>query len=145
MTLNDDPKELYSQFEPVIATAPNGRFEIVWFDMRAGPGRFVTDVYVTRSSDAGTTWSKDVRATDQSIKRLIGMWKPGFGGGVRQPPGIAMADALTVLGWDDTRNGHATTETQDVYVATEQYKALARTGGLPRGAGSSSRPGSAPS
>lgn len=132
---DDDPAELFGQFQPSIAVAPNGRLEVAWWDMRDSAGLFATDVYGVSSTDNGATWSANRRITDRIIDRTIGVWKPGTGGDVRQPPGLAAADALTVVMWDDTRNGSPQVETQDLFAATIQYSALARTSGLSRTAG----------
>jgi len=131
---DDDPNQLWGQFQPNLSVAPNGRLTVAWWDMRDSAGRFVNDVYTTHSTDSGATWSRNVRVTDQSINRTIGMWKPGTGGDVRQPPGIGASDALTYFVWDDTRNGTDQTETQDLYAATAQFKAL-EAGGLPKTVG----------
>ena len=134
-TLNDDdPAQLYGQFQPSITVAPNGRLEVAWWDLRDGAGRFVTDVYATTSNDNGATWSKNLPVTDRSIDRTMGVWKPGTGGDVRQPPGLAAADELTVVMWDDTRHGSPQTEQQDLYASTLQYQALAQSG-MSRAAG----------
>ena len=132
---DDDPSQLHVQYQPNLSVGPDGRIEVVWFDFRDAAGLIATDVYGTTSRDAGATWSKNVRITDQLINRRIGVWKPGFGGDVRQPPGVAAGDGLTIVLWDDTRNGNLQVETADIYGATLQYEALARTGGLPRAAG----------
>ncbi|HVM01049.1 MAG TPA: sialidase family protein, partial [Acidimicrobiales bacterium] len=132
---DDDPAELFGQFQPSLAVAPNGRLEVAWWDMRDSAGLFATDVYGVSSTDNGETWSANRRITDRIIDRTIGVWKPGTGGDVRQPPGLAAADALTVVMWDDTRNGSPQVETQDLFAATVQYSALARTSGLSRTAG----------
>jgi hypothetical protein len=128
-TLNDDDQaQLYGQFQPNIAVAPNGRIDVAWWDMRDAFGRFATDVYYTTSHDNGATWSKNSVLTDRSIDRTMGVWKPGTGGDVRQPPGIASADELTVVVWDDTRHGNPQTEQQDLYATTLQYQKLAGSG-----------------
>jgi hypothetical protein len=134
-TLNDDdPQQLYAQHQPGIAIAPNGRIDVAWFDQRDGAGRLVTDVYATRSTDHGVTWAKNERITDVGIDRNLGIWKPGTGGDVRQPVGVASSDELTHYLWDDTRNGDDTTQTQDIYAATAQFESL-DPGGLPTGVG----------
>ena len=86
------------------------------------------------ATNSGESWSKNVRVTDKSIDRTIGMWKPGTGGDVRQPPGVGSTDEVTYFVWDDTRHGTPQTETQDLYSAAAQYKTLAGSG-LPRTAG----------
>ena len=131
---DDDPAQLYGQFQPNLSIAPDGRVDVVWWDMRDSNGRFVNDVYATYSNDSGATWSKNVRITDRSIDRTIGMWRPGTGGDVRQPPGIGSAEAVTYFVWDDTRHGTLQTETQDLYAAAAQFKALPGSG-LPSTAG----------
>lgn len=128
---DDDPTQLYAQFHPTMSVAPNGRLDAVWWDMRDNAGRPVVDVYYARSDDAGLTWSKNVRVSDRSIDRSFGIWKPGTGGDARQPPGIASSDRLVHLVWDDTRNGDAITETQDLYASAIQYEAIPGDG-LPR-------------
>jgi len=132
--LNDeDPTQYFPQYQPNLSIGPDGRIEVVWFDFRNSAGLIATDVFGTTSRDGGATWSKNVRITDQLTNRRIGVWKPGFGGDVRQPPGVAAGDGLTVVVWDDTRNGNLQVEAVDLYAATLQYEALARTSGLPKG------------
>ena len=64
-----------------------------------------------------------MRVTDQSIRRRIGVW---YGNAdIRQAPGMAATDDLTVVAWDDTRNGDETNESQDIYSAAVQYDPLA--------------------
>ena len=132
---DDDPNQYFAQYQPNIAVAPNGRLEVVWWDFRGSEGLISNDVYGTTSEDSGASWSSNVRVSDQLINRRIGVWKPGFGGDVRQAPGVAANDRLTVVVWDDTRNGDLQTETTDLYAATVQYQALPRTSGLAPGAG----------
>jgi len=134
MLNDDDPKQLFSQHQPGMAIAPDGRVDVAWFDQRDGAGQYVTDVYASRSTDFGATWSKNERITDISTNRLIGMWTPGTGGDVRQPPGVGASNALSIYVWDDTRNGTKQTETQDLYAATAQFETL-KSGGLPTAAG----------
>lgn len=125
---DDDPTQLFAQFHPTLAVSPNGRLGVVWWDLRDGKGRFVNDVYYAASTDSGATWARNERISDRSVDRTFGIWKPGTGGDVRQPPGIGAADRLTVVVWDDTRNGNPTTEQQDLFAATLQYKALTASG-----------------
>ncbi|MDQ4067954.1 MAG: glycoside hydrolase [Actinomycetota bacterium] len=124
VTLNDDgrPEDLIGQFHPSVAVAPNGRIDVAWWDFRNDSGNFANDVYLTSSGDHGASWSPNVRVTDQSIRRRIGVW---YGNAdIRQAPGIAASDAFTVLAWDDTRNGDETNESQDVYSGVVQFEAL---------------------
>jgi Neuraminidase (sialidase) len=80
------------------------------------------DVYYASSTDNGTTWSKNIRLTDQIVDRRIGIWGNGFD--VSAPPGIASTNQLLVVGWDDTRNGTQLTQTQDLFTVDVQYERL---------------------
>jgi Neuraminidase (sialidase) len=125
ITLNDDgrPQDLIGQFHPNVAVAPNGRIDVAWWDFRNDGGNFANDVYLASSADNGVSWSKNVRVTDRSIPRRIGVW---YGNAdIRQAPGIVSTDALTVVAWDDTRNGDEIAQAQDIYSAGVQFDALA--------------------
>lgn len=123
---DDEPSALRGQFLPNLTVAPNGRVDVAWWDFRNDPGTFVNDVYYTHSTNNGRTWTKSVRVTDTSINRRIGPWSNNFD--IRQPPGMVSTKELAVFAWDDTRNGDAVAEAQDIYSAAVQYQALG--GGL---------------
>jgi hypothetical protein len=125
VTLNDDgqPEKLIGQFHPDIIVAPNGRIDVAWWDFRNDNGNFANDIYLTSSSDNGTTWSPNVRVTDRSIPRRVGVW---YGNAdIRQAPGMAATDDFTVVAWDDTRNTEGTNESQDIYSGVVQFNVLA--------------------
>jgi Neuraminidase (sialidase) len=92
---------------------------VAWFDTRSDPGLTSNDVYYASSSDNGATWAKNVRVTDQSIDRKIGVYASRFD--LNAPPGIASTDSFALVAWDDTRNFDTVTEGQDIYVAAVQY------------------------
>ena len=121
---DDDPKRPAWQHLSAIAVAPNGRVDVAWWDFRDDPGIFANDVYYTYSLDNGATWAKNLRITDISSNRRIGTWAGNFD--QRAPPGLASADAFAVLGWDDTRLGDTTTQTQDVFATTVQFAPIVR-------------------
>ena len=123
--LNDDgkPENLVGQFHPNVAVAPNGRLDVAWWDFRNDGGNFANDVYLASSPDNGTTWSPNVRVTDRSIPRRIGVW---YGNAdIRQAPGMVATEDFTVGAWDDTRNGDETNQSQDIYSAAVQFGRLA--------------------
>ena len=131
-TLNDDgrPENLVGQFHPSVDVAPNGRVDVAWWDFRNDGGNFANDVYLTSSLDNGTTWSPNVRVTDRSSPRRIGVW---YGNAdIRQAPGLVATDDFAVLAWDDTRNGDETSQSQDIYSGAVQFDPLAS--GTPRAA-----------
>lgn len=119
---DEPPEELAGQYHPDLAIAPGGRIDVAWWDFRNDNGNFANDVYLASSHDNGATWSANVRVTDRSISRRIGVW---YGNAdIRQPPGIVATDAYTVMAWDDTRNGDETTHTQDIYSSIVQHNPL---------------------
>ncbi|MDP1805777.1 MAG: sialidase family protein [Acidimicrobiales bacterium] len=119
---DDDPRELRVQVTPNLTVAPDGRIDAVWWDFRNDPGTFVNDVYATSSTDNGETWSTNLRITDRSVNRKLGVWSNGYD--IRQPPGLASTNSLAVMAWDDTRLGNQITETQDIFARDVQFKAL---------------------
>jgi hypothetical protein len=122
MVNDDDPKLLVAQFMPNMNVAPNGRVDIAWWDFRNDTGSFRNDVYMASSSDNGRTWSPNIRVTNQSIDRKLGPWSNGYD--VRQPVGLTATDRYTLAAWDDTRNGDADGEAQDLYGAFVQFEPL---------------------
>ena len=135
---DDDPKDFFGQFYPNIAVAPDGRIEIAFWDSRDDPGYRANDVYMTTSTDNGETWSKNLRVTEKSIDRRIGVWSTNFD--ITSPPGLAPAKAYTMLAWDDTRNTDVSAPDatalggglQDIYISAVQYEELG--GGTSRAA-----------
>jgi hypothetical protein len=122
---DDDPAKLYAQHIPTIAVAPNGRLDAAWWDFRNDPGINGNDVYHASSADNGLTWSANDRITDQLDDRRVGVFGNNFD--VTAPPGLASTNAYLAVGWDDTRNskpGELGAGTQDVFVASVQYRAL---------------------
>ena len=123
---DNDPAKMTYAGDPNIAVAPNGRLDATWWDTRNDPGLAANDVYYSSSTDGGATWSKNIRVTDRLIDRKIGVYANNYD--LAGPPGVASTNAYAVFGWDDTRNGDAIVNTQDIYIGTVQYKAIA-TGG----------------
>jgi hypothetical protein len=124
---DDDPALLYAQGIPNMSIAPNGRIDVVWWDLRNDPGlNFANDVYHASSSDNGATWSANNRITDQVVDRRVGVFGNNFD--VSAPPALATTNAHVLVAWDDTRNsapGELGAGTQDVYTANVQYAAVA--------------------
>jgi hypothetical protein len=127
---DDDPRNYGGQFFPNLGIAPNGRVDVVWWDTRDMQGLRATDAYYTYSTDDGRTWSKNLRITDQSVDRKLGIWGNNYD--IASQPGVASTNAYAVFGWDDTRNsdksftdsGSVGGGLQDVYIAAAQFEAL---------------------
>jgi Neuraminidase (sialidase) len=147
-TLNDDtgrsPKA--NHFDPGISVAPNGRIDIAWLDGRLSPvppaggtgtsEKGFQDVYYTSSSDQGDTWEKNLRVTDRSIDRSVGVWSNASIGS-HHNLGVASTDAQVFVTWQDARNGNALTGAEDVYFSSigvaGDVPAKADDDGVPRG------------
>ena len=116
---DDDPKQLFGQFLPNVQVAPNGRVDVVWWDLRDGAADYANDVYYGYSTDNGSTWSPNFRVTDQSIDRKIGTWSNNFD--YRAPPSIASTDETALVAWDQTSSDGPW---QDLMMATVQLTEL---------------------
>lgn len=76
---------------PTLAADGEGRVVVAWEDRRNGE----TDVYVTTSLDAGTTWSDDFRVDTGDEKGAAGSYSPK----------LALEGQEVVLVWSDLRSG----------------------------------------
>ncbi|MGH9127104.1 MAG: sialidase family protein [Acidimicrobiales bacterium] len=121
---DDDLSQQFLHFLPEMSVAPNGRVDVAWYDFRGQHG-FAPDVYYTYTNDAGVTWAKNVKVTDQPIDFSIGV---SANSDVRQPPGVASANQYSFFGWADTRLGNVNTQTQDVFGLGVQFSPLPATG-----------------
>lgn len=128
-TLNDDtnrtPKA--NHFDPGISIAPNGRIDVAWLDGRlssvppaGGTGtseKGFQDVYYTSSTNQGETWAPNMRVTDRSIDRSIGVWSNSSIGS-HHNVGVASTDSKVFMTWQDSRNGNSLTGAEDVYFSS---------------------------
>ncbi len=120
VVVNEGPQSGVNHELPGIAVAPNGRIDIAWYDYRfsprAGSGAGVQDVFYASSTDQGRTFSRNVRVTDRSIDRSIGVYAGAIG--VNINVGITSTDSAVYLTWQDTRNGRPNTQSEDIYSAS---------------------------
>ncbi len=79
-----------TQSAPDIALGGSGILHAVWADSRAG----TMDIYYSRSTDNGTTWSNEVRVNDVFT-------------GVQQTPAIAALGNKVCIVWEDGRVAYA--------------------------------------
>ena len=127
---DDDPKNYGGQFFPNLSIAPNGRIDVVWWDTRDMQGLRATDAYYSYSDDDGKTWAPNIRLTEQSIDRRLGIWGNNYD--IASQPGVASTNAYAVFGWDDTRNSDRSFQDnntvggglQDLYIAAAQFEAI---------------------
>lgn len=63
-------------------------------------------------------------ASDRSSSRHIGKWANNFD--LKAPAGILSTDEFALLGWEDTRLGDATTQSQDVFASAVQFAPIVK-------------------
>jgi hypothetical protein len=130
VVLNDDAAKVH-QFDPGLSVAPNGRVDVAWYDGRYSPKVDLTttndsgiqDVFATSSVDRGRTFAPNVRVTDRSIDRSIGVWSNNISS--HHNVGVASTNEAVYFAWQDTRNGNRTTQAEDVYFAALELNGAA--------------------
>ncbi len=127
LVLNDDrdnPKRA-NKYEVGVSLAPNGRVDVAWYDFRLSPTTVSTgsqgesglqDVYYTFSTDRGRSFRRNLRITDRSIDRSIGVWSNNVDSKFNL--GIASTNDSVYFAWQDTRNGKPEFQAEDVYAAS---------------------------
>ena len=142
--VNDDTGTPNIQhYDPGITVAPNGRLDLAWYDFRnsptpenEGPGGNaggMNDIYLTSSTDRGGGFSPNIRVNDRIIDRNIGVWSNNTHS--QTSVAITSSDTTTYVAWQDSRNGNAITNTEDIYFASVQFAPVAPkqpdSGGVP--------------
>jgi hypothetical protein len=116
LVLNDDDSDV-DQYLPGLSIAPDGRLDVAWYDDRLNPAEpedGLQDVYATSSSNQGRTFSPNVRITDRSIDRTIGVWGNNIDS--HHNVGVAATGDDTYLAWQDSRNGDREAQAEDIYM-----------------------------
>jgi len=109
VTVNDDLKPASHGFQTA-AVAPDGTIYIAWLDGRDGRGSTegatggTTSIYMTKSTDGGKTWSKNVRVGTNVCPCCRVTW--GF------------VNGKVIIGWRYVEAG----DIRDIYVATSEDK-----------------------
>ena len=124
--VNDDAGKGVNHTYPGIGIAPNGRVDVAWYDGRLSPvpagdpesDEGYTDIFASSSYDKGRTWSPNIRISDRSSDRSIGVWSNNVGSA--GPVGVASTNDAVYFAWQDTRNGNVITDAEDVYTASLQ-------------------------
>lgn len=126
VVLNDDGAVKANQFLPGIAISPNGRVDVAWYDGRLNPKpraggaggneTGLQDVYATSSTDQGESFGPNLRITDRSIDRSVGVWSNNIDS--NHAVGVASTNDSVYFGWQDSRNSNPDAQPEDVYVAS---------------------------
>lgn len=120
--INDDPQNNgCDQFHPWLMVAPDGSIIVVFLDRRLDSGNLLMDLYLTTSTDGGTTWSTNERITTVSSNPTAGSWQKTGNYPVKYEAPFILADRAGLLGeyigltassiddihplWTDTRLG----------------------------------------
>jgi hypothetical protein len=127
LRVNDDRlRNRRSQKWPRMSIAPNGRIDLAWYDYRHDSKDVpeddvefflgdVNDVYSASSDDRGTSFSENVRVTQESVDRRIGTYNTQYF--VEVPPGLGSGRRHLYIAWSDTRLGNERTSAQDIFGA----------------------------
>ncbi|MGB3340856.1 MAG: T9SS type A sorting domain-containing protein [bacterium] len=122
MRINDDPQNNgCDQFHPWLTVTPDGDIIAVFLDRRLDSGNLFMDLYLTISTDGGTTWSTNERITTVSSDPTAGSWRETGNYPVKYETPFILADRAGLLGeyigltassiddihplWTDTRLG----------------------------------------
>lgn len=114
------PEQFTTNFYPQLDVAPNGRIDVIWQDNREMADNLF-NVRYTYSTDGGETWAPNIRVNDQPLDFNFGI---SWNSDLRYPPGVASTNQYAFIGWADSRNADAVTQTQDNFGVVAQFSPL---------------------
>ena len=128
------PADRGDEFYPDISVAPNGRVDVAWHDFRNDPtgprqvGQFYRgerywDVYYSYSTDAGATFSENVRVTNPSIDGKQGGTFNNID--TRGAIGLQSTRDAAYLAWSDSRATDANGDAEDAYFSRIRFAGVA--------------------
>lgn len=132
--LNDDGDSGADQHLPGIGVAPDGRVDVAWYDDRLSPGGPDTgfqDVFATVSFDQGRSFTPNVRISDRSMDRTVGVWDNNIQS--RHNVGVSSTTDAFYVAWQDSRNATPDAQAEDVYMAKAGVLDAAPTSGRANG------------
>ena len=124
VTDDDISTDLGNKFVPGVTAAPNGRLDAAWIDFRNDNGNLLSDTYYASSTDGGSTWSKNIKVSDQPSNRHYGQFANYSD--IRSNVNVASNNYAAYIPWDDTRNATPTADSQDIYFGSVQQAAIAQ-------------------
>jgi hypothetical protein len=130
------PTDRGDEFYPNITVAPTGRVDVAWHDFRndtVGPRQVGTfyrgerywDVYYSYSTDAGATWSANLRVTNPSIDGKEGATFNNID--TRGAIGLQSTADMAYLAWSDSRATDANGDAEDAYFSRVRFNGSERT------------------
>jgi len=107
-----------SQYLPKLASARDGRLDVLYYDRRVDPERdILTEASLQSSFDHGKTFGRRVRLSDRSFDSRVGFGSerdlPDLGSRL----GLLSNDARALAVWTDTRAGTPASGKQDLSTA----------------------------
>ncbi len=109
--VNDDPiADGVDQFAPTIATGPDGRIGVTWYDRRADPDHRLYALEFSESTDGGRTWSTNTAVSDQLSDPLARTFFEG-NGDLSGYNALVYGPDFLLPTWVNSRAGAA----QDIY------------------------------
>ena len=119
---DDINTDLGSKMTPGISVAPNGRIDVAWIDFRNDNGNLLSDTYYASSTDGGSTWSKNLKVSDQPSNRHYGQWANYSD--MRSDINMASNNYAAYIVWDDSRNASPSADVMDTYFGSVQQAAI---------------------
>lgn len=128
--LNDEGNSGANQYLPGIAIGSDGRVDVAWYDDRLSPSAPDTgfqDVFATWSTDRGRTFAPNIRITDRSMNRNIGVWANNVDS--NHNVGLASTEDAAYIAWQDSRNADPLAQPEDIYMAKLVHRGPTTPGG----------------
>ena len=122
VTDDDVNTDLGSKMTPGISAAPNGRIDASWIDFRNDNGNLLSDTYYASSTDGGSTWSKNIKVSDQPSNRHYGQWANYSD--MRSDINMVSNNYAAYIAWDDSRNATPSKDQVDIYFGSVQQVAI---------------------
>lgn len=111
--INDDgASNGRDQFHPWISVDEMGVITVIFLDRRNDPNNYLYDLYMTQSTNGGSSWSENIRITDVSSDPQAGQVTAGLLG---EYIGLTSSYGRVNALWTDTRMGHQDAFTARIY------------------------------
>jgi photosystem II stability/assembly factor-like uncharacterized protein len=114
--------DLGNKYVPGVTSAPNGRFDAAWVDMRDDNGNLLSNVYSASSTDGGATWSKNIKVSDRPSNLHYGQFANESD--IRSNTNLASNNYATYVVWDSTANASPSKDVQDIFFGSVQLAAV---------------------
>jgi hypothetical protein len=104
------------QIEPWVEADEQGIFHSIWYDDRENPGTSIFNIYYSRSTDSGQTWSAATRISTATSDLRIGI-PASYNLAAGDYINVTASHGNVYAAWTDTRSGTG----EDIYVVRGTY------------------------